>query len=287
MEPDRVDDEKNQESQASQAKSLLRSWEPKATSAIISGEATHYLFPQKYKRNIGEPIFIADEDALEALAVVKLDEPRAVHIGEVERAVESLGIDIEDVKKRWPSMSRFWLYPIDLIETFESGREFATSTVKGSWVDSPVFRQKAEEVPIVDGSEAGDGFGVSWDAQFIKRVEAKRLVTAVVLNPETTDAQGTIMSADVIEAAAHDFVIRLVAGKAKGIGYMHKVFGKDLFLVESFIAPEIMSIGGQVVPKGAWVMKVKVVDDEIWQKVLNGEIRGFSIGGKARVSRAI
>lgn len=128
---------------------------------------------------------------------------------------------------------------------------------------------------------------VVWTAEFVKREPAKRLVTAAVLKPETTDAQGTIISNDVIEAAAHDFVMRTISGKSKGIGYMHRDFGRNLQLVESFITPEIMLIGGNPLPRGTWVMRVKVFDDEVWKKVLNGEIRGFSIGGKAQVSHSI
>jgi hypothetical protein len=145
-------------------------------------------------------------------------------------------------------------------------------------------KRKPEATEKAESS--GDSMAVVWDAVILKRAEAKRLVTAVVLKPETTDAQGTVMSDAVIEGAAHNFVAKLIVGEAKGIGYMHRDWGKKLLLVESFITPEIMMIGGQMVPKGSWVMTVKVVDDKIWRKVLKGEIRGFSIGGKARVSRA-
>lgn len=130
-----------------------------------------------------------------------------------------------------------------------------------------------------------DGDRVVWNAEIMKRDASKRLVTAVVLKPETTDAQGDIMSPEVIEDAAYDFVGRLVQGKAKGIGYLHKDFGRKLLLVASYIAPQPMIIGGKHVPAGSWIMTVKVLDDEVWKRILKGEIRGFSIGGKARVRR--
>lgn len=151
----------------------------------------------------------------------------------------------------------------------------------------PFSLPKRQQEPTAKAAEpAGDSIAVVWDAIILKRAPEKRLVTAVVLKPETTDAQGTVMSGAVIEDAAHRFVMKLIAGRAKGIGYMHREFGRNLQLVESFITPDVMMIGGQHVPKGSWVMKVKVLDDEVWQKVLKGEIRGFSIGGRARVSRA-
>lgn len=143
--------------------------------------------------------------------------------------------------------------------------------------------KRDQEEKSADGKETSDA--VTWNAIIVKSVPDKRLVTSIVLKPEQTDAQGTIISADVIRETAHDFFDRLAAGQTKGIGYMHREFGRNLKLVESYIAPELTSIEGHTIPKGAWVVTVKVLDDEIWKRVLAGEIKGFSIGGSARVSR--
>ena len=112
----------------------------------------------------------------------------------------------------------------------------------------------------------------SLTATFIKADNEQQLVTGIVLEPETVDAQGDIISAEVIEKAAHSFL-----AKSRIIGKQHK--GKALAdVVESYIAPEETKIGEQVVNKGTWIMSVKVHDDNLWEEVKRGEITGFSIG---------
>ena len=43
----------------------------------------------------------------------------------------------------------------------------------------------------------------------------------------------------------------------------------------------------QVVKKGSWVISVKVISDRLWKMVKDGELTGFSIGGRGeRVAEA-
>lgn len=120
----------------------------------------------------------------------------------------------------------------------------------------------------------------------IKTNNEKRTVTGVVLQPEVTDAQGDIMSADVIEKAAHTFLAKY--NKATKLGFMHKVFGKYKFeLYQSWIAPQDVVINSTVVKSGSWIMTVHIPDDKIWKMVKNSTIKGFSIGGKARAKKVI
>jgi hypothetical protein len=68
------------------------------------------------------------------------------------------------------------------------------------------------------------------------------------------------------------------------LGLMHTIFGEiGVELVESFITPAAMKIGGRKVKKGSWIMKVKVTNDQLWKKIKAGKITGFSIGGIATV----
>lgn len=117
----------------------------------------------------------------------------------------------------------------------------------------------------------------------LKRDEEQRIVTAVVLKPEQTDAQGDIISPPVIEKAAHKFLLNYRRGNV--VGYMHKDFGRNLQVVESYITPSPVTINGRLIPEGAWVMSVKVFDEEVWKGVREGRITGFSIGGMAKVSK--
>lgn len=115
----------------------------------------------------------------------------------------------------------------------------------------------------------------------IKANDEKRTVLGVVLKPETTDAQGDIYSEDVIEKAAENFLSKY--NRATKLGYMHKNFNKKFELLQSFVAPADIVLGNTIVTKGSWVMKVRVIDANVWKLVKDGKIRGFSIGGKAKV----
>jgi hypothetical protein len=118
----------------------------------------------------------------------------------------------------------------------------------------------------------------------ILKIDAeKQEVTGVVLQPEVVDAQGDIMSAEVIEEAAGEFLTHF--NKGTQLGYMHKDFSKHFELKQSYLAPSNMSIGSKVVKQGAWIMVTKVKDSGVWQKIKDGKINGYSIGGKAKVKQ--
>lgn len=111
----------------------------------------------------------------------------------------------------------------------------------------------------------------------------KRLVTGIVLEPDEVDAQNDTITDEVIERAAHKFLSAY--NEATRMGLMHKIFGGiGVDLVESWLAPSDLKIGGQKVKKGTWIMTVKVLSNDLWQKVKRGEITGFSIGGVATVA---
>lgn len=146
--------------------------------------------------------------------------------------------------------------------------------------------------------------------------EELRVAWGPVLRPEIRDRHKTIVSAKVIQKAAHDFCGRL--NKAKGgtrAGFMHQDFDRDLQIVETYLLPvevtfaltqeqseEHKALGFDVVvskaeegaetdeetitvtfPIGTWMIAMKFNDDDVWQGVKTGKIRGFSIGGRARI----
>lgn len=125
---------------------------------------------------------------------------------------------------------------------------------------------------------------VTLEVEIMKLVADKQEVTGVVLQPEVVDAQGDIIGEDVIEKAAGDFLAAF--NKTTKLGLMHKSFPKGTFeLRQSFIAPSDMVIANKTVKKGAWIMVVKILDPKVWQKVKEGKLAGFSIGGKAKVQK--
>lgn len=115
----------------------------------------------------------------------------------------------------------------------------------------------------------------------VKADADRRLITGIVLVPEQVDAHGDIYDAEVIEAAAHDFLSNYNDGST--LGLMHKDFKRDIDVLESYLAPMEFALGDRTVKQGTWILVVRVNEDSIWKKVKDGKITGFSIGGKARV----
>ena len=108
---------------------------------------------------------------------------------------------------------------------------------------------------------------------FIAKEEDKRLVFGIVLEPDTEDAHGDLISSEEIEKAAHFFM-----QKSRTIGESH-IKAAEAQVVESFIAPEELTMGDQKIKKGSWVLGIKVLDDALWESVKSGEFTGLSVGG--------
>lgn len=113
--------------------------------------------------------------------------------------------------------------------------------------------------------------------RFSKVDDAKRVVTGPVLVPQTVDLQGDFEFPEDIEKTAHQFMT-----DARNIGEMHRKFGGIGTPVESWVLRDdwfVMTADAfKIYPKGTWMMSVHVDNDESWKKVLNGELKGFSIG---------
>ena len=105
--------------------------------------------------------------------------------------------------------------------------------------------------------------------KFIKKEEEKKLVYGVVLEPDSIDLQGDVISSEEIERSAHNYMIN-----SRMIGYRHNSVA-DARVVESYI----YNYDDGDIKKGSWVIVVKIFNDELWEKVKNSEINGFSIGG--------
>ena len=106
----------------------------------------------------------------------------------------------------------------------------------------------------------------------------ERYVLGIVLEPEVIDAQGDIYSADEVRQAAHRFMEQF--GE---LGLMHRrKLGDQVKVVETFLAPADFTLGDVPVRQGTWLLAVRILDDDLWQKVKDGQLTGFSVGGTAR-----
>jgi len=112
--------------------------------------------------------------------------------------------------------------------------------------------------------------------EVVKRDDEKRLVYGVVLVPDEEDSQGDICPPEVIERAAHGYLM-----KSRSVAEQHKELA-NAHVVESFIAPADLKYDGKQVRKGSWIIAVKIADDRLWKAVKDGEYSGFSIGGIAK-----
>lgn len=109
---------------------------------------------------------------------------------------------------------------------------------------------------------------------------AKQHVLGVVHEPEEEDAQGDWIPPEDLEAACYDFGKDYAAGGSR----LHLEHGKALTsdeaeLLENYIAPAEMKVGGDVVKAGSWMQRWHLKDPAMWDAVQKGELTGFSMGG--------
>ena len=116
------------------------------------------------------------------------------------------------------------------------------------------------------------------DETIITKGTELHLVTGVVLEPETTDAQGDIYNAEEIRKTAHQFMSMY---QGEGNKLMHSKMNSGLRIVESYIVPVDMDINGNTIKKGTWLMTSLILDDKVWELVKTGKITGYSIGGRS------
>ena len=91
------------------------------------------------------------------------------------------------------------------------------------------------------------------------------------------DLQGDVISAAEMEKAASDFMLGARVGKT-----MHKGEATTT-IIHSFPMTNETKKAYQIEsPYEAWLIAVKVHDDETWEKVKAGKLKDFSIGGKAQ-----
>tara|TARA_R110002111_G_scaffold30007_3_gene62307 strand:- start:2600 stop:3208 length:609 start_codon:yes stop_codon:yes gene_type:complete len=122
-----------------------------------------------------------------------------------------------------------------------------------------------------------------------KSDEEKRIVTGAAMIPNQEiirmDAEDkpyfVYFTEETIEKAQEVFA---KYGKTKSTNFEHKTGMRDVTVVESWIVTDPSNdksnaLGFSDIPKGSWMVSYKVDNDELWKKVKDGEVKGFSIEG--------
>jgi DNA adenine methylase len=112
----------------------------------------------------------------------------------------------------------------------------------------------------------------------IKRAEEEHYTLGVVLEPDVVDAQNDRYSKEEVRRACHRF-----AEFYLNAGLMHRELANGrIVILENYLAPcDFVAENGEPVKEGTWLQGRGYRDDEIWQKIKNGELTGLSIGGSA------
>lgn len=100
--------------------------------------------------------------------------------------------------------------------------------------------------------------------------EYERVAFAEVIIPNTPNSYNDVSTPEEVKAIAYEF-----ARQGYGLDIEHDevdVSGVKYYVVESFIARP----GDPDFIEGSWVIGIKVIDDDLWQAILDGDINGFS-----------
>ncbi len=130
--------------------------------------------------------------------------------------------------------------------------------------------------PSVDGT-------FEYSADVLKTDTEARVTVGVVYPAKPMgwkDTQNDWVSEPEIEKMAHRFMI-----ESQNYDVNHRVFDlskTDAVVVESYIAPTDFAIGDKQVSKGSWVVATHYPSDRVWNQVKAGEIKSYSIRGKAK-----
>ena len=117
----------------------------------------------------------------------------------------------------------------------------------------------------------------------VKADQVDRLVYGIVAEPDVA-VDGETMTAGEIRKAAQWFLERYAQQTAElGLDHERVAGRRQLPVVESYLAPADFTLGTQRIPKGAWVLAAKCVDDELWARVQSGWYTGWSFEGTVRV----
>lgn len=112
---------------------------------------------------------------------------------------------------------------------------------------------------------------------FISKIDAsRRWFTCVAMVADLTDAHEDAFTKECVEGAADDFMRNKLG---KRLGLQHTDFTRALEYIGHWFTVDGGVFDGLIVPPNSWVARMKVHDDDVWQAILDGKIKGMSIAG--------
>jgi len=90
------------------------------------------------------------------------------------------------------------------------------------------------------------------------------------------DRQGDVIEAETLVKAVNEFMEHVRVGKT-----MHEGEATGQVIHSLPVTKEICNALGIQCDREGWVVAYKVYDDAVWKRVKSGELRAFSIGGRA------
>jgi hypothetical protein len=128
-----------------------------------------------------------------------------------------------------------------------------------------------------------------YGTDLLKMDEDKHYVLGIVLKPDTPDSHGDSYSPEAIEEAAHEFWREYNAALVQHrdqYGRLSDVRSPNplrnypgVHIVDSIVLPHDTMICGRWLPAKTWLAGALIENPDIWQKVKEQKLTGFSIGG--------
>lgn len=94
------------------------------------------------------------------------------------------------------------------------------------------------------------------------------------------DTQGDVYTAKDVRDAAHLWLSHY--GQVDLMHSWRPLKAEQVQVLESYLAPVDFDLDGVTVRKGTWLLALRVLDDDLWTAIKDGEIGAYSIGGTAQ-----
>ena len=110
--------------------------------------------------------------------------------------------------------------------------------------------------------------------------EELQQVTYVAMKPGV-DLHGDMVDLETIRLAKESFNRQLRKANLANLYHISKT--NDFDIIESYLAPTDMTLNGNFVQKGEWLVTLSVTNNELWGMIKNDAITGVSIGAMCNI----